>query len=99
MLSVSVVPSVSVESAMESNDVSLFKIAAFAATEALSLRTQALLIFSNISRLPVPRSVSSSSSASVFEMLRDSQILGSDRLKKIVHQKCAKTVLDVQLKA
>ena len=40
-----------------------------------------------------PHSVSSWSSASVFEVLRDSQILGSDRLKKC--PKCAKTGLDV----
>ena len=42
------------------------------------------------------RGVSSSSSASIFEVLRDSQILGSDRLKNA--QKCAKTGLDDQLK-
>ena len=111
VLSVSVVPSVSVESAVEcqmrcpmtcfctvslSGTMRSLNITVlcyskekppFAATQALSLRTQALPIFSNSLTAACPRSVSSSSSASIFGVLRDSQILGSDRLKKSAQKK------------
>ena len=99
VLSVSVVPSMSVESAtclmkcffcavflsgtMRSAMFVLLEETAFRGDASLEPADPSTADFLENLTAACPRSVSSSSSALIFEVLRDSQILGSGRLKKV----------------
>ena len=84
VLSVSVVPSVPVESAMESNDVLMTCFLRCGNEGAMSptpmmpetITPRVVAVCDAVNR----SGVSSSSSASIFDVVRDSQILGSDTL-------------------